>query len=162
QFATDAATSAAREWFALRVPPRQIVAQMPLMFGLDLVLAPLGLLAAIAAVYDELALLLPLPILAAIIFSTRERRRRMDQALELSSAYRGTAFLLGDVVEADDAYTGAHSRDVLELVLAVCSEMRVDARSRLNAEFAGLLHDVGKIHIPKEIINKPGSLSPTE
>ena len=44
-----------------------------------------------------------------------ERADRVSQALELSAAYRGTAFLLGDVVEADDAYTGAHSRDVVEL-----------------------------------------------
>jgi HD-GYP domain-containing protein (c-di-GMP phosphodiesterase class II) len=86
----------------------------------------------------------------------------MDQALELSSAYRGTAFLLGDVVEADDEYTGAHSRDVLELVLAVCDELKVDTRSRVNAEFVALLHDVGKLNVPATIINKPGPLSPDE
>jgi HD-GYP domain-containing protein (c-di-GMP phosphodiesterase class II) len=86
----------------------------------------------------------------------------MDQALEPSSAYRGTAFLLGDVVEADDAYTGAHSRDVLDLVRAVCDELRVDARTRLDAEFVAMLHDVGKISIPAEIINKPGPLTQEE
>ena len=42
--------------------------------------------------------------------------RGIDHALELAHAYRGTALLLGDVVEADDAYTGSHSRDVVELV----------------------------------------------
>ena len=45
----------------------------------------------------------------------RERRARVDHALELSHAYRGTALLLGDVVEADDSYTGSHSRDVVSL-----------------------------------------------
>ena len=125
-------------------------------------IAPLGLLAAVAATENLAALLLPLPLLFVIGLSTRERQRRFDQALELSSAYRGTAFLLGDVVEADDAYTGEHSRDVLELVLAVCDELKVDPRTRLNAEFAALLHDVGKIHIPASIINKPGPLSPQE
>ena len=44
---------------------------------------------------------------------------RIDQALELSQAYRGTAMLLGDVVETDDAYTGSHSRDVVELAVEV-------------------------------------------
>ena len=48
----------------------------------------------------------------------------MTQAIELSSAYRGTAFLLGDVVEADDAYTGEHSRGVVELTLAVVDDAR--------------------------------------
>ena len=73
----------------------------------------------------RLALLLPLPLLFMVALTSRERQRRIDQALELSSAYRGTALLLGDVVEADDAYTGAHSRDVLDLVRAVCDELEV-------------------------------------
>jgi HD-GYP domain-containing protein (c-di-GMP phosphodiesterase class II) len=162
QFAVDLVSSAAREWAALRVPPRQLVSQMTYVFAIDLTLAPLGLLAAIAAQHDELALLLPLPLLFMVALSTRERQRRMDQALELSSAYRGTAFLLGDVVEADDAYTGAHSRDVLDLVRAVCDELKVDPRTRLEAEFVAMLHDVGKINIPAEIINKPGPLTPEE
>src|SRR5581483_5951237 len=116
----------------------------------------------IAATQWKTALLLPLPLLFLIALTTRERQQRVDQALELSSAYRGTAFLLGDVVEADDAYTGAHSRDVLDLVLAVADTLKVGPRERLNAEFAALLHDIGKIKIPAEIINKPGPLSPEE
>ncbi|HVS84033.1 MAG TPA: HD-GYP domain-containing protein [Gaiellaceae bacterium] len=162
QFAVDLVSSSAREWSALRVPPRQMVSAMSLVFSIDLVLAPIGLLAAIAVRHGDAALFLPLPLLAIMAISTRERQQRMDQALELSSAYRGTAFLLGDVVEADNAYTGAHSRDVLELVLAVGDELRVSAHARLNAEFVALLHDVGKIKIPAAIINKPGPLTPEE
>jgi HD-GYP domain-containing protein (c-di-GMP phosphodiesterase class II) len=162
QFGIDLVSSTLREWAALRVPPRQVLSQLPLVFAIDLTLAPLGLLAALAARFDDMALLLPLPLLFMVGLSTRERQRRLDQALELSSAYRGTAFLLGDVVEADDEYTGAHSRDVLQLVLAVCDELEVDARSRLDAEFAAMLHDVGKLSIPTEILNKPGPLSPEE
>ena len=162
QLVLDLVTSAGREWLALRVPPRQTVSGMALVFTIDAVLAPIGLLAAIAARDGRSALLLPLPLLFVIALTTRERQKRVDQALELSSAYRGTAFLLGDVVEADDAYTGAHSRDVLALVLAVADELKVDARQRLNAEFAALLHDVGKIKVPATIINKPGPLTPEE
>jgi len=162
QFAIDLVSSTVREWTALRVPPRQLVSQLALVFSIDLALAPLGLLAAIGAESDELALLLPLPLLFMIGLSTRERQRRMDAAIELSSAYRGTAFLLGDVVEADDEYTGAHSRDVLDLVLAVCDELNVDARARLDAEFVALLHDLGKINVPAEILNKPGTLTQEE
>jgi HD-GYP domain-containing protein (c-di-GMP phosphodiesterase class II) len=70
--------------------------------------------------------------------------------------------LLGDVVEADDAYTGGHSRDVVGLVLAVSDKLGLDSRSRRDAEFAALLHDVGKVRVPAEIINKPGPLDSAE
>ena len=88
----------------------------------------------------------------------RERKQRLDQTLALSTAYRGTALLLGDVVEADDHYTGLHSRDVVDLSVAVADELGLDATQRRNVEFAALLHDVGKIRVPKNIINKPGKL----
>jgi putative nucleotidyltransferase with HDIG domain len=70
--------------------------------------------------------------------------------------------LLGDVVEADDAYTGSHSRGVVELSLAVSDRLGLDHRQRRNVEFAALLHDVGKIAVPKEIIHKAGPLDPQE
>ena len=66
------------------------------------------------------------------------------------------------MVEADDAYTGGHSRDVVEIVLAVSDELRLDPGSRRRAEFAALLHDVGKIQIPKTVIHKPGPLDDDE
>ena len=97
-----------------------------------------------------------------LVIFARERQARIDNALELSHAYRGTAFLLGDVVEADDAYTGSHSRQVVELVLGVADRMGLDARDRRSAEFAALLHDVGKIRIPGEIIGKRGPLTDDE
>ena len=86
----------------------------------------------------------------------------MQAALELSSAYRGTALLLGDVVEADDSYTGVHSRDVVELCMSVGPLLGLDEDQRRRLEFTALLHDVGKIAIPKEIINKPGRLTDEE
>src|SRR5205807_8977822 len=52
----------------------------------------------------------------------------------LRDAYRGTAFLLGDVVEADDAYTGSHSLDVVELTLAVAEQLGLSSRERRDAE----------------------------
>ncbi|HEX8050461.1 MAG TPA: HD-GYP domain-containing protein, partial [Solirubrobacterales bacterium] len=93
---------------------------------------------------------------------SRERQARIDQALALSEAYQGTALLLGDVVEADDAYTGSHSRGVVELALAVSDRLGLDYEQRRNVEFAALLHDVGKISVPNEIINKKGPLDDAE
>ena len=91
-----------------------------------------------------------------------ERRRRVESLVELNSAYQGMALVLGDVVEHDDSYTGEHCRDVVELALAVADRLGLDPDRRRNLEFAALLHDVGKVAIPKEIINKPGKLDARE
>ena len=95
------------------------------------------------------------------VFS-KERYDRLEQLTELNDAYQGTALLLGDVVEADDTYTGEHCRSVLRLSLAVADELGLDADTKRNVEFGALLHDVGKIAVPKEIINKPGKLDERE
>jgi putative nucleotidyltransferase with HDIG domain len=131
-------------------------------FAVDALLAPLGLLVAFAAAEHPWAVLLVLPVLLMFATFAKERQHRLDHAIELSHAYRGTAMLLGDVIEADDEYTGSHSRDVVELVVSVADELGLDARARRRAEFAALLHDVGKVKIPAEIIHKAGPLDDAE
>jgi HD-GYP domain-containing protein (c-di-GMP phosphodiesterase class II) len=133
------------------------------VYGIDLLLAPLGVATAIAADGRPWALavvFVPLAVLLGIF--ARERRGRIDHALELSRAYRGTAMLLGDMVDTDDAYTGSHSRDVVELAVEVGTRMGLGAEALRDLEFGSLLHDVGKIAVPNEIINKPGRLTPQE
>ena len=162
QFAADYASSWPREYLASGLAPGLALRYMRWAFLVDAALAPVGFLAALAAVDQPAMLALVVPLLLLLGVFARERQVRIDHALELSHAYRGTALLLGDVVEADDAYTGSHSRDVVSLVLAVCDSLGLDAGTRRDAEFAALLHDVGKIKIPAEVINKPGALDPDE
>jgi HD-GYP domain-containing protein (c-di-GMP phosphodiesterase class II) len=162
QFLADFGSTAANEWLALRVPPRELLSPMLWVFGVDALLAPIGFLAASSADDALWSIALPMPLLALVSLFARERQQRLDHVLELSTAYQGTAFLLGDVIDADDEYTGAHSRQVVDLVLGVSDRMGLDARSRRVAEFTALLHDVGKIRIPSEIINKRGPLTPDE
>ena len=69
--------------------------------------------------------------------------------LELNNAYRGTAMVLGDLLEADDPYTGEHSKSVVDLAMAVGERLDLGGVQRRNLEFGALLHDVGKIAIPK-------------
>ncbi len=92
----------------------------------------------------------------------RERDERLSSLLELSEAYRGTARVLGEVVEHDDAYTAAHIRGVAELAVGVAADLELSPKQRRLVEFGALLHDVGKIAIPNEIIQKPGPLTDAE
>jgi HD-GYP domain-containing protein (c-di-GMP phosphodiesterase class II) len=161
QFAVDFASSAVRG-LALGITPRALLRYLGPAWLVDLALTPLGFALAYASLGEPYAFLLGLPLMGLLAYFARERKARIDHALELSHAYRGTAFLLGDMVEADDAYTGLHSQDVVSLVLTVADELELDPRERRNAEFTALLHDVGKVRIPDVIINKPGPLTPEE
>jgi len=160
QFVFDYWSAATRQWLALGVRPRAQLGFMAMVYLVDAALAPVGLV--LAAVERTWAPLLAAPLVGLLGVFARERQVRIDHALELGHAYRGTALLLGDVVEADDAYTGSHSRDVVALVVAVADELALAPEERRRAEFAALLHDVGKVRVPGEIINKPGPLTPEE
>jgi HD-GYP domain-containing protein (c-di-GMP phosphodiesterase class II) len=162
QFVGDAAISTVREHFAVGVEPRSLIRPLGWIFFVDACLAPVGFAASLAGSLWTPAYLLPLPFLLLTRLFAHERADRLSHALELSAAYRGTAFLLGDVIDADDAYTGAHSRDVVDLTVAVADHFGLDARSRQLAELTALLHDVGKIGIPDTIINKKGPLTAEE
>ena len=136
--------------------------EVALIYRVDVLLAPIGLLAAFAAAEQPDAALLVLPLVALFALFARDREARIDGVLELSRAYQGTALLLGDVIEADDQYTGDHTKDVVQLTLQVADALGVDHETRRGAEFGALLHDVGKIRIPDTIINKPGPLDDDE
>jgi HD-GYP domain-containing protein (c-di-GMP phosphodiesterase class II) len=161
-FVTDAAASSFADRVGLGVPLRAIVRPTLWVYAVDAALAPIGFLAAYLAADSPVGVVLIMPLIGLLWLFARERSRRIDQAIELSGAYRGTALLLGNLVEFDHEYTGSHSRDVVDLAVTVGKRMRLGPAQLRNLEFGALLHDVGKIAVPKEIINKPGPLTDAE
>jgi putative nucleotidyltransferase with HDIG domain len=129
---------------------------------IDAALSGVGLAVAMDVHNAPFAALSVVPLLGLLAVFARERQQRLQGTLELSSAFRGTALVLGDVIEADDGYTGEHCKSVVTLCLELADHLDLGPERRRNLEFAALLHDVGKIAIPKEIINKPGKLDPHE
>ncbi len=132
------------------------------VYAVDAALSGVGLVVARQTMGSPLAVLSLLPLLGLLELFARERHQRLEGLLQLSSAYRGTALVLGDVVEADDGYTGQHCKSVVALALEVGAELGLTAEQSRNLEFAALLHDVGKVAMPKEIINNPGRLDEHE
>ena len=161
QFVGDFCASVARDMIGSGATVRDQFGEA-WVYAVDLALTPVALAVGVAIEITPIAVLAPLPLILLLGFFARERRQRLEGLLELSNAYSGTALLLGDVVEADDAYTGRHSRSVVELCLAVGDSLEIATDRRRNLQFGALLHDVGKIAIPKEIINKPAKLDPNE
>ena len=162
QFACDFTANAARERLCGGLTVRELALEVRQVYLIDLALAPLGLAVAFAAVDREWAVLLIVPLFGVLRWFSKERRARLEQLIELNDAYRGTALLLGDVVEADDTYTGAHCKDVVHLALGVARELGLNQDEQRTVEFGALLHDIGKIAVPKAIVNKPGKLDPHE
>jgi HD-GYP domain-containing protein (c-di-GMP phosphodiesterase class II) len=122
----------------------------------------LGFIVGVAAVQSVFALIVIGPLIWLLQAFSRERQERYTATLELNRAYRGTVMLLADVLEFEDGYTADHSRSVVELVRAVAEELGVDQDVLQELEFGALLHDVGKISIPKEVLHKPSKLTPNE
>ncbi len=161
QFTVDFAASTVRLWIARDAPLASQLNDL-WVYGIDAALSGIALVVAEQIQKTPAAPLALLPLLALLAIFARERRDRLESLIELNNAYRGTALVLGDVVEADDRYTGEHSRGVVAMSLEVGRRLGLDAARQRNLEFGALLHDVGKIAISKEIINKPGTLNEEE
>jgi putative nucleotidyltransferase with HDIG domain len=162
QFTFDFSENVVRERLRNGITIGELAAEVRQVYLIDIALAALGLAVAIAAVDHQWAVLLIVPLFGVLRWFSKERRARLEQLIELNDAYRGTALLLGDVVEADDTYTGEHCKDVVRLALDVALELGLDMDEQRTVEFGALLHDVGKIAVPKEIVNKPGKLDAHE
>ncbi len=162
QFAADYTREILRAALGAGVAPRVVARELAEAHRIDGLLAPLGLLAAIAAAPAPAAALLVLPLVALLAFFARERDARIAQSIELSHSYRGTALLLRDLLEEDDEYTGHHTEDVVDLSVRVAEQLGVSEEIKRETELGALLHDIGKIHIPDAIINKPGKLDADE
>lgn len=164
QFAFDGASAMLRVWAASgERRPVADVSMFAWMWMVDAALAPIGLLLALAVESSPWAVIMVVPLVGLFAQFAKERDDRILKALELSHAYRGTAQLMGDVLEADDAYTGGeHTQGVVELSLGVGARLGLSGSAMRDLEFGALLHDIGKLRVPNEIINKPGKLNDEE
>jgi putative nucleotidyltransferase with HDIG domain len=162
QLAGDLCGSTLRERLAHGVAPKLQLGVLREVWLVDALLSPIGLLAALASTVERHSYLLVMPLGALLAVFARERRERIGTAIELSSAYRGTALLLGDVLSEDDEYTGSHSKGVVLFALEIADELRMGDDERRLVEFGALLHDIGKMTTPKEILHKPGPLDADE
>jgi hypothetical protein len=160
--ACDAAVSLGVDHFGHREPLGPLLHSAAWVYLVDLLLMPVGLMVAIAAGGEVAPIAVLAPLCALLAVFAGERRRRLDHAIDLSKAYRGTALLLGEMIEHDDVYTGTHSRDVVDLALSVGDRLGLDAGGLRRLEFGALLHDIGKIAVPKTILHKPGPLGTEE
>ena len=90
-------------------------------------------------------------------------------AIANASSYEGlertfvsTVEALANALEANDEYTSDHARWITNLSLRVGRELGLDERALKCLELGALLHDIGKIGIPSDVLSKPGRLTAAE
>ena len=113
------------------------------------------------AIADHIA-----PILNARLERDRQdkARKRAEKKLQksyekLQRALEGTVNTLVSTIELRDPYTAGHQRQVTKLACAIAREMGLPEEQVEGIRMAGLIHDMGKITVPAEILSKPGGLN---
>lgn len=101
------------------------------------------------------------------IFEDISERKQAEEARErtvalLEAALSSVTHVVSHVVELRDPYTAGHQRRVAELAVAIAEEMDMPADQVEQIRTAGLIHDVGKVSVPAEILSKPGKLTRME
>ncbi|MGV1049403.1 MAG: HD domain-containing phosphohydrolase [Solirubrobacterales bacterium] len=81
---------------------------------------------------------------------------------ELEGAFLSTIGVLSDAVELQDAYTADHANEVADLAIAVGRRLGMEGVELDRLRYGALLHDVGKIGVPGDILRKPGPLTDRE
>lgn len=100
--------------------------------------------------------------LAYGILTLRTRIKHEQQAAILRQSLEQSIQTIAGVLEARDPYTAGHQRRVAELATAIAREMGLPYEQVEGVYFAAIVHDLGKIHIPSEILSKPGKLTDIE
>jgi putative nucleotidyltransferase with HDIG domain len=103
-----------------------------------------------------------LNLLTAIGISAGIAIENMDLYEDLKRLFHSTVRSLVAALEANDPYTGGHSVRVADYAKKLAECLRLSTREMEQIELAAFLHDIGKIGIPNEVLNKPSPFSTSE
>jgi PAS domain S-box-containing protein/putative nucleotidyltransferase with HDIG domain len=90
------------------------------------------------------------------------RRQLLESVSQQRAITDGVISAIAATTEFRDPYTAGHQRRVAELAAAIAQALGFDADHAVGVRVAAMLHDVGKITVPVEVLSKPGRLSDLE
>ena len=125
--------------------------------------SPVDISVSTAPLRDEFGAIVGLMAVVADI----SERKRMDKALRESlqksrRIFDETIHALAEAVEKRDPYTSGHQQRVARLACAIAAEMGLAPEQIDGIGTAAIVHDIGKLSVPVEILSKPGKLSEAE
>lgn len=93
----------------------------------------------------------------------KHTQKKLGQSyLQLQQSLDKIVNAMSLTLEERDPYTAGHQRRTTDLSLAIAKEMRLSEQKTKGLKMAGLIHDMGKISVPGEILSKPGKLNSVE
>ncbi len=95
-------------------------------------------------------------------YQQRRNWKNKERPTAIRKLFIDTIENLIGTLEANDRYTAGHSREVTEIAVVVGRRLGLSAYELDNLRWGALLHDVGKIAVDPDILNKPGELTPDE
>lgn len=81
---------------------------------------------------------------------------------QIEDAYTSVISAISLTVEQRDPYTSGHQKNVSLMAAAIARRMKLDANTIRGLKLGAAIHDIGKIHVPAEILSRPGKLSDEE
>ncbi|MGD0275283.1 MAG: PAS domain S-box protein [Syntrophales bacterium] len=106
------------------------------------------------------------PAVIASAYDITDRKLSDEELIRTSDnlhhAVGGTIQAMALAVEIRDPYTSGHETRVTDLATAIAREMDLPVKQVEAVNMAAMIHDVGKLYIPAEILSKPGNLNPME
>ena len=101
-------------------------------------------------------------VLAGIVERSRSENNLVQTLEKLRKALGGIVEAIAQMVETRDPYTAGHQRRVADLARAIANEMGLSQEQVDGIRIAGLIHDLGKMYVPSEILSKPGRITDLE
>ena len=98
---------------------------------------------------------------------TLEEKHKVEDALVKStkianSIMESTIQTMAKIVEVRDPYTAGHQERVMQLAVKIAEEMHLSPDEIKSVKVSAIVHDIGKMNIPSEILTKPGKLTDIE
>jgi len=97
-----------------------------------------------------------------VVKMTEARARLEESYRRLSLALSQTVQALAAAAEVRDPYTAGHQRRVTDLALAIAARLDLPEERLQGLRVAGLMHDIGKLAVPTEVLSKPSKLTEAE
>jgi putative nucleotidyltransferase with HDIG domain len=116
-----------------------------------------------APVFDEQGHVSEVVFTIDDITKYRQAEEKIQQGLkQLEKSLGDTVKAMSMVVETRDPYTAGHQDKVAKLAAAISKKMNLSEEQIRGLHMAGVIHDIGKMYIPADILSKPGKLSSIE